>query len=73
LEEETEESFVGFAAFSLENVQNARRRHRDKTNPQNEFNLALHYWNFATTINTVYSANITLAFVLKLEIISAST
>jgi len=36
LEEETEERFVGFAASSLENVQNVRRWQRDKTNPQNE-------------------------------------
>jgi hypothetical protein len=36
-------------------------------------NLALQYWNFATTINTFYSANKSLALVLKLEIISANT
>jgi hypothetical protein len=29
LEEETEEGFVGFEVFSLENVPNVRRRHTD--------------------------------------------
>jgi len=43
MEEETEESFAGLEDFSLENVQNIRRRHKDKTNLQSE-----RFWPFVT-------------------------